>query len=371
MKKMFTLAAAGVLAAASLSAQAQITLDGKVDATEIATTTTTGKYQLVSTYAGTHSVADRGLKTLYVGTSSTKLYIAVVGSFEQSTSYPAIVGYLNLPGKTGVAAGTKLAGGAAGDSPLKQKPTMDFEVDYGIRLTFDKDIASSAYFSYADYTTGNPPTGATGVPDTYQGGATKTGAALTASATTGPLQGARVAYLPSTSLAANTANSAVEFEFDLAALGLTATSPRIDMFFAYVNDGGIFTTDTFPAIANQTQALNPDQDFTAITGRQALSYQVGTGVLGTKSADATLALGVYPNPVQAASTVTYQVTERASNVNVVLTDLLGRTVRTLDSGLKPVGIQTASINAAALATGTYLVRVQVGDNVSTSKVSVL
>lgn len=369
MKKMFTLAAAGVLAAASLSAQAQITLDGKVDAAEIATTTTTGKYQLVSTYAGTHSVTDRGLKTLYVGTSSTKLYVAVVGSFEQSTSYPAIVGYLNLPGKTGVAAGTKLAGGAAGDSPLKQKPTMDFEVDYGIRLTFDKDITSSAYFSYADYTTGNPPTGATGVPDSYQGGAAKTGAALTATATTGPLQGARVAYLPSASLAANTTNSAVEFEFDLAALGLTAASPRVDMFFAYVNDGGIFTSDTFPAV---TQAIVADQDFTAIPGKQVLSYQVGTGVLGTKSADAAaLALGVYPNPVQAASTVTYQVTERASNVNVVLTDLMGRTMRTLDSGLKQVGIQTAAVNTASLATGTYLVRVQVGDKVSTSKVSVL
>lgn len=368
MKKLFTLAAAGTLAAASLSAQAQITLDGKVDATEIATTTTQGKYQLVSSYGGTHSVADHGLKTLYVATSATKLYIAVVGSYEQGTTYPAIVGYLNVPGKTGVAAGTKLAGGAAGDSPLKQKPTMDFEVDYGIRLTFDKDITSSAYFSYADYTTGNPPTGATGVPDAYQGGATKTGAALTASATTGPLQGARVAYLPSASLAANTANSAVEFEFDLAALGLTATAPRIDMFFAYVNDGGIFTSDTFPAV---TQTIAADQDFTAIPGKQVLSYQVGAGVLGTKADAAALALGVYPNPVQNASTVTYQVTERASDVNIVLTDLLGRTVRTVESGLKQVGTQTAAVNAASLAAGTYLVRVQVGDKVSTSKVSVL
>jgi hypothetical protein len=372
MKKLFTLAAAGTLAAASLSAQAQITLDGKVDATEIATTNTQGKYQLVSSYGGTHSVADHGLKSLYVGSSATKLYVAVVGSYEQGTSYPAIIGYLNLPGRTGVAAGTKLAGGAAGDSPLKQKPTMDFEVDYGIRLTFDKDITSNGYFSYADYTTGNPPTGATGVPDAYQGSAAKTGAPLTASATMGPLQGARVAYLPSASLAANTTNSAVEFEFDLAALGLTATSPRIDMFFAYVNDGGLFTSDTFPAIAGQTTALAADQDFTTIPGKQVISYQVGAGVLATKAADAAaLALGVYPNPVQGASTVTYQVTERASDVNIVLTDLLGRTVRTLENGLKQVGTQTASVNAASLAAGTYLVRVQVGDKVSTSKVSVL
>ena len=367
MKKLFTLAAAGTLAAASFSAQAQITLDGKVDASEIATTYTSGKYQLVSSYTGTHSVADKGLKTLYVGASSTKLYIAVVGSFEQSASYPAVIAYINVPGKTGVAAGTKLIGGAAGDSPLKIRPTLDFEVDYGFRVTFDKDITSNGYYSFADYTTGNT----TAAPDTYQGAVAKTGAALTASATTGAFQASRVAYMPSTSLAANTANSAVEFEFDLANMGLSATSPRIDMFIAYVNQDGIFTSDTFPPIAGQTTALNPDQDFTAIAGRQVLSYQVGTGVLATKVANSALALGVYPNPVRGASTVTYEVADRASNVNIVLTDLLGRTVRTVENGLKPVGTQTASVDAGALASGTYLMRVQVGDKVSTSKVSVL
>jgi hypothetical protein len=84
-----------------------------------------------------------------------------------------------------------------------------------------------------------------------------------------------------------------------------------------------------------------------------------------------VALSVYPNPVRGASTIAYQVTERASNVNIVLTDLLGRTVRTVENSLKQVGAQTASVDVAALAAGTYLIRVQVGDKVSTSKVSIL
>lgn len=368
MKKLFTLAAAGTLAAASFSAQAQITLDGKVDASEIATTYTSGKYQLVSSYTGTHSVADHGLKSLYVGADASKLYIAVVGSLEQATTYPGIILYFNLPGKTGVAAGTKLAGGSAPDSPLKQKPTMDFEVDYGIRLNVSPTGTANGYLSYADYTTGNPSTGA---PDTYQGSVDKAGAKTTASATTGPFQNWQAAYITSTSLAANTANSAAEFQFDLANLGLTSTTPNIEMFVAYVNDGGIFTSDTFPPIANQTTALAADQDFTLISGKQSLTYRLGTGVLATKVANSAIALGVYPNPVRGASTVTYEVADRASNVNIVLTDLLGRTVRTVENGLKPVGTQTASVDAGALASGTYLMRVQVGDKVSTSKVSVL
>jgi len=368
MKKLFTLAAAGTLAAASLSAQAQITLDGKVDASEIATTYTSGKYQLVSAYNGTHSVADHGLKALYIGTDATKLYIAVVGSFEQATTYPGIVAYFNLPNKTGVPAKTKLAGGSAGDSPLKQKPTMDFEVDYGIRLNVSPTGTANGYLSYVDYSTGNPASGS--ATDTYQGSVDKAGAKTTAMATSGPFMNWQTAYISSSSLAGNTNNSAAEFQFDLANLGLTGSTPNLDMFVAYVNDGGIFTSDTFPPIAGQTTALAADQDFTLIPGTQALTYRLGSGVLATKAATAVAGLNVYPNPVQSASTVTYQVAERASNVNIVLTDLMGRTVRTIENGLKPVGTQTAAINTASLAAGTYLVRVQVGESVSTSKVSV-
>ena len=359
MKKIFTLAAASVLSAATLGAQAQITLDGKVDAAEIATTVTSGKYQLVSTYSGTHSVADKGLKALYVATSPTKLYIALVGSYEQSTSYPAVIGYLNLPGKTGVPAGTRLIGGAASDSPLKIRPTMDFEVDYGIRLTFDQSITSSAYFSYADYSNGNT----VAVPDAYQGGATKTGTPLTASATAGPLLGARVAYLASTSLAANATNSAVEFEFDLAALGLTSAS-QLDMFFAYTYDGGVFTTDTFPPIAGQTAALGPDQDFTLIAGKQYLTYKIGSGLLATRNEVANaLRFHVYPNP-GSTSAVEYTVPQGKQAVALSVFDATGKQVRSLAEN--QAGSQSYKISG--LQAGIYVVKLNVGGAQTSSKV---
>lgn len=359
MKKLFTLAAAGALAASGFGAQAQITLDGRVDATEIATATTAGKYTLVSTYSGTHSVADRGLRSLYVGASATKLYIAVVGSFIQAGSYPGVVMYLNVPGKTGVAAGTKLVGGAAGDSPLKQKPTMDFEVDYGLRLNFNPTASEGGYFSYADYT-GTVP--AAGAPDSYQGNA-KDGVALTASATTGPLQGARVAYKNAASLTANTDNSAIEFEFDLAAMGLTSTS-RVDMFVAYVNDGGIFTSDTFPPVAGQTTALAADQDFTTIAGKQFLTYQIGTGALANRNqVAAALKFGVAPNP-GAAATVSYTVPQGRQAVALRVLDATGRQVRSVSA--MQAGSQSYSLSN--LRAGIYVVQLTVGGQQTSGKV---
>ena len=358
MKKIFTLAAAGALAATALNAQAQVTLDGKVDATEITTTKTDGKYQLVSSYTGTHSVLDKGLKSLYIASSATKLYVAVVGSFEQTGSYPAVIGYINVPGKTGVAAGTKLVGGAANDSPLKIKPTMDFEVDYGFRLTFDADITKSAYFSYADYSNGN----AAAVPDTYQGGATKTGTALVASATTGPLKDARVAYLASTSLAANALNSAVEFEFDLASLGLTSAS-QVDLFFAYTNDGGVFTSDTVPPIAGQATALDADQDFTKIPGKQFLTYNLGSGLLATRSEVANaLRFGVYPNPGSAVA-VSYKVPQGKQEVALTVFDATGKQVRSM----KEVQMGEQSYKISGLQAGIYVVKLNVNGEQTSSK----
>jgi len=359
MKKIFTLAAASALVASSLGAQAQITLDGKVTAAEIAAISTTGKYQLVSAYTGVHSVADKGLKTLYVGTSATKLYVAVVGAFLQENTFPAVLLYLNVPGKTGVAAGTKLSGGAAGDSPLKIKPTMDFDVDYGVRVNFDKTPSNGGYFSFADYSAGNV---ATGVPDAYQGNV-KEGVVLTGSATAGPFLGARVNYTTAAGVVANTDNSAVEFEFDLAALGLTATS-TVEMFVAYTNDGGVFTTDTFPPIVGQTTALNPDQDFTAIAGKQFLTYRIGTGLLATRGEVAkSLRFGTYPNPGSAVS-VAYTVPQGKQAVALSVFDATGKQVRSFSEAQAG----TQSYKLSGLRAGIYVVKLNVGGDQTSAKV---
>lgn len=360
MKKILTLATLGLLSLAASPAFAQITVDGKLDAAEVGTGD--GKYQLVGEYTGTHSSADKGLKALYVGSSATKLYIMTVASPE-TTGYDALVLYLNVPDKAGVAAGTKLIGGAAGDSPLKHKPTFDVEVDYGIRATTAPLADNNVYYSYVDYTNGNTAA----VPDTYQGNSNKAGVAATALATApAPLAGARFAFMSAPLLSTNLTNMGMELELDMAALGLNA-GEQVDMVVAYTNGDGEFTTDILPQVAGQTTAIGADPDFTAITGKQSFAYVIGAGPLSSRSALAkALEFGVYPNPGRQTK-VSYVVAGQ-KDVALEVYNLMGQRVRTLVAG-KQTGAQTIALSE--LKAGTYLVKLRVGDQMTSQKVVVL
>ena len=82
-------------------------------------------------------------------------------------------------------------------------------------------------------------------------------------------------------------------------------------------------------------------------------------------------LNVFPNPAQGSATVAYNVASQGENVNIVLTDLLGRPVTGAGCRPQAAGLQNKTISTADVAAGTYLVRVQVGDKVATSKVVLL
>jgi hypothetical protein len=110
-------------------------------------------------------------------------------------------------------------------------------------------------------------------------------------------------------------------------------------------------------------------DFAAIAGVQRATFNT---VLGTKAIDeASVAMSVYPNPANDITTVSYRVLDRAEQVNIMLTDLVGRPVRELTNGIKAAGTQSVSLSTADVAAGTYLVRVQVGEKVATRKVVLL
>ena len=363
MKKTSTLALMAALAATSLGAQAQITVDGKVSAAEIGTGA--GKYQSVSTYAGTHSQENRGLQALYVGTSATKLYIALVGSGEVGDKkYNAFVVYLNVPGKTGVPAGTKLAGGNAGDSPLKHTPTMDMETDYGFRATLAPNDDDNVYYSFVDYTMGNTAP----VPDTYQGNSMKGGAPITGTAAApSPFAGARYAYLKSDNVtSATTAGSGMEVELDLAAMGL-ATGQNVELMAAYVRDGGAFTSDVLPMVIGQTEDLGSSPNFSTLAGKQYATYQVGTGVLATRSEVArSLGFSVSPNPAAAAATVRYNVAQGKKDVSLAVYDAVGRQVRAFNGAQS--GAQ--SYDLTNLTAGMYVVKLSVGGEFTSQKLVV-
>jgi len=399
MKKIFTLAAAGVLAAASLSAQAQVAVDGQLTAPEL----TSGNYVLIGKFTMAHGFGNYGLLSLYAASTPTKVYL-FVGSTVQ-TNGNAIQLFMKTPSSAGVPAGTELPTGTAGTYFEKVKAKMDMPVNLAVAFrvavenatnkansTFQLQAASYTNATTATskvLTTTAAPIAADGTPSTIPTDAGYPALAM-----------ARVAYKSSSdaTILTNPGNTTsntdaayggvgsygLEMELDRTAAGLVGAVPLTIFAIQNGDDGSYFSTDYIPqntgplpkggTFNDMNNNLQGDPDFALVPGTQAATLNLSaTGVtLGSKAAAAVAAgLSVYPNPVQGASTVSYQVADRATNVHIVLTDLLGRTVRTIENGLKPVGTQTAAVDASALAAGTYLVRVQVGDNVSTSKVSVL
>lgn len=404
MKKIFTLAAAGVLAAASLSAQAQVAVDGVLNTAEIGGT---GGYILIGKFTMARGFGNAGLLSLYAATTATKVTFFLGGTVEPNGSTDATKNpngnafqlYFKTPAGAGVPAGTALPKGAVGTSFENMAAKMDMPVNLALAMHSTASVApaNSTYViegvSYTNATTVTSGVIATGVKGD--------GTVSTITSTTIPaLVGARLAYknttnsgidmnpgntTPNTGASYGAAGSyGMEVEMDRAAVGLVGTAMLQVFALQNSGDGGYLSSDYIPqntgplptggtfSATNGNLQTNPD--FSLVPGTQAATLNLSaTGVtLGAKAAAAAaVGLSVYPNPVAGASTVSYQVADRATNVHIVLTDLLGRTVRTIENGLKPVGTQTAAVDASALAAGTYLVRVQVGDNVSTSKVSVL
>lgn len=390
MKKIFTLAAAGVLAAASLSAQAQVTVDGTLNATEISAT----GYKLIGTFTNPHSFGNFGLLSLYAAADANKVYVFVGGTVQNDVnslnSFQLFLHRSQIT--TGAAARVALPTNLHTATSFKHMTaTMDFGPDAAIAI---KGVGPKATATgHQLQIEGTAYTTTTAVDTTFTTALADAGSPVTLSAAMATnipaFAGAVVAYKNSPNGTVTTnpatpggATTGWEMSFDRTAMGLTAAT-SLQLFAVQSNDdGGYISGDFIPQQTTGTTGVslggfysNPSvsADFTAIPGNQVatLNLSATNVTLGSKAAAAAAGLSVYPNPVQGTSTVTYQVTERATNVHIVLTDLLGRTVRTIENGLKAVGTQTATVDASALAAGTYLVRVQVGENVSTSKVAVL
>ena len=265
-------------------AQAQFVVDGRASASEIGP----GKYQLVASYSGTHSTADRGLKSLYVARTATTLNIMMVASPTLATDYSSLVLYLNAAGRTGVPAGTRLAGSSRIESPLYHRPTLDQEADYGLRLTTSATGVNrdSVYHSFVDYTT--PATVGGRNADNFFGASTNQGQPL--AVVSGGLTGAKFAYLNTASIAANTATG-WEIEIPLAAIGAQGGTP-LDLFGAFTTSYGDFTTDIFPQVAGRTTPFGTDTNFGTIAGTQSIrvnaltidgrldANEIGTGTQG-------------------------------------------------------------------------------------------
>ncbi|WP_151087757.1 T9SS type A sorting domain-containing protein [Hymenobacter baengnokdamensis] len=415
MKKLFTLAAAGSLAVASLSAQAQvITINGTLGATETSGAATAGKYVLLGQYPYAHNFGPWGLLSMYGANTASKVQIFLGGTLQASATNSLQL-YMHLPSGTGVPSGTALPGATQATSTSLDKFTakLDQGAELAIALhSLNPTVATNPAYQIeaAAYYVMTPAAGTTpavyAAQDTVIAPITSTGTVVTVGRIStksrfAGLSGARFSYMaPSGDITTNPGYTAPqtttvtsypvagfgqtagttgwEMELDRTSLGLPTGNPSLSLFAVQNNGGGDYASGDFlpNAVASGANlgASGASPDFTNNTtfpGTQSATFALATVTLATRVSASSMNLGVYPNPVRGASTVTYEVADRATNVNIVLTDLMGRTVRTIENGLKPVGAQTASVDASSLAAGTYLMRVQVGDNVSTSKVSVL
>lgn len=72
----------------------------------------------------------------------------------------------------------------------------------------------------------------------------------------------------------------------------------------------------------------------------------------------------YPNPFNPATTIAFSLPED-SDVRLVIYDMLGRQVATLVDETKAAGSYDVNFDAGNLASGTYLYRLQAGDNLKT------
>lgn len=361
MKKRFTLSAFAALALGSFGAQAQFTVDGTLSPAEIGTGV--GKYQLLGIYTNTHSVTDRGLKALYMGTTATSVNFMVVASPEEA-NYSALVLYLNMPNKTGIAAGTQLPGGDDTSSQLRSKPTLDMPVDYVFRLTASplNGTDANSYHSKLDYTVA-PNAGTGRNHDVYLGSTDKMGNAFIVNDLVSGVVGAKISFKGSAlgSVATNT-TTGWEFEYPLSVLGGAATNDIMQVMAAYVGDNADFTTDVLPQIAGRTTVLGTDPNFATIPGNQFYSYRVGTGLLASRAAVAdALGAAAYPNPVTQESQFTYTVANGPQPVSMEVYNALGQRVLTLlNTDQKAGTYQAALAPVLKLAAGNYLVKLQVG-----------
>ena len=186
------------------------------------------------------------------------------------------------------------------------------------------------------------------------------------------LPGTIFSYRNTANLTANTANAGLEISIPLAAIGGTPTltaGNRIDLFAAYTDGDGVFYSEVIPQIANRTLTLGADPNFTTIPGTQSVAFVLGTGVLASRNAVANgLDFQVYPNPTQAATaTVAYTVPAGRQSVSLEVYNALGQRVRTL-AATEQSGAQQFPLGS--LPAGSYLVKLQVGEQLTSRKVVV-
>jgi surface protein len=125
------------------------------------------------------------------------------------------------------------------------------------------------------------------------------------------------------------------------------------------------TSGSFDVVLTVSDGILTDSETQTIT--------VASGVdVDSAEVPSTFELGqAYPNPFNPVTTITYSI-PMASDVRITVTDLQGKVVKELRNGSSVnAGKHEVRFNAAGLASGVYLIRMEAGDFVATQQVVLL
>ncbi|UYZ64613.1 T9SS type A sorting domain-containing protein [Hymenobacter weizhouensis] len=391
MKKLFTLAAAGALTAASLGVKAQtqapITVNGQLAASEVGVT----GYQLVGRFTGPRGFGDAGLLALYAASDANNLYFFVAGTLQTGPDLKnSIQLFIDRPGVDGVPVGTALPAVTTptGTSFNGMTARLDLAADLAVAIK-GTNAANEARIEGVAYTSATAATAQvlTGTTPLALNGTAATVPASSVSGALAGFAGAQVAYTTSANLSSNPGfstngnapSNGLEISVSRTAMGIPAVGGTVRIFAVQNNQDGDFLSTDFipqsnpPATAATNLGAASSVNFANIPGTQAGTLVVTATtltVLGNrKTDDARIAFRAYPNPlVDSNLKLDYTVADRAQPVTITVSDMVGRAVRTISRDKAAVGQHTAQIERTGLTAGTYMVRVQVGESASARKV---
>lgn len=144
------------------------------------------------------------------------------------------------------------------------------------------------------------------------------------------------------------------------------TFPNAGTWYEFFSDTELELADPFASIALEPgQArIYTDVDVPSPDGNV---YSVDDED-GATTPDAFRLDAAYPNPFAATTSFTYALPS-ASDVRIDVFDVLGRRVAVLADGLQIAGTHRATLDGAALGSGTYLVRLTADGQTATAKVT--
>ena len=144
------------------------------------------------------------------------------------------------------------------------------------------------------------------------------------------------------------------------------TWPRTGAWYNFFEDGQTEITDQGQAL---TLAPGAFRVYTDVDVPSPDPFLISTpSDAGPETA--ALAVGVAPNPVRSRATVRWSL-DAPGDASLALYDMLGRRVALLAEGAQPAGAQTISLDASALPSGVYVLRLTAGDRAETARVTVV